>query len=138
MTGVLFCLSVGFVGYVVYVLVDEQRTPIPGIPIPVQPIVTIKPTRSAATPKTARAAKSTSAIKSTAIAAKKTAPKPVGVTPDPILAYLGKNGLTTVAKLSRDLPESRKMIEDRIARLIQDDTISQATIGRAKAVALKG
>jgi hypothetical protein len=112
-TEVLFCLSVEFVAYVVYVLVDEQRTPIPGVPV--QPIVTSKPTKPGTTPKAARAtkAKSASAIKSTAKAIKKVAPKADRVTPDPILAYLGKNGLTTVAKLTRELPESRKTVEGR-------------------------
>ena len=138
MTEVLFCLSVGFVGYVVYVLVDEQRMPIPEAPV--EPVVTTKPTGHGATPKKDRPtkAKSASAIKPTTKAIKKAAPKADNVTPDPILAYLGKNGLTTVAKLTRELPESRKTVEDKIARLIQDRAITQTTIGRAKAVALKG
>jgi predicted HTH transcriptional regulator len=137
MTEVLFCLSVGFVAYVVYVLVNEQRTPIPIMPE--QPNIKIKPTRLGATRKTTKVtkAKSASAIKSTETTIKKTAQNADNVTSDPVVAYLSKNGLTTIAKLSRDLPESRKTVEDRIARLIQEGTISQTTVGRAKAVTLK-
>jgi predicted HTH transcriptional regulator len=120
MTEVLFCLSVGFVAYVVYVLVDEQRMSIPGVPV--QPIVAIKPTKPAAR---ATKAKSTTVSKSTAKPVKKAAPKADNITPDLILAYLGKNGLTTVAKLTREIPESRKTIEDKITQLIQDDVITK-------------
>jgi predicted HTH transcriptional regulator len=137
MTEVLFYLSVGFVGYVAYVLVDEQRR---GSPIlDSGSVVTIKSpqTKSPRKPATAKKAKSASAKSSPTAAVKKTVAKPVDPTADAILAYLGKNGITTVAKLARELTESRKMIEDGIGRLFQEGAISQTTIGRAKAVELK-
>jgi hypothetical protein len=138
MTEALFYLSVGFVGYVAYVLVDEQRRGNPslssGSVITITPPQTKPPPRKTAT---AKKAKAVSAKKSPAAAIKKTVAKPVDPTSDAILAYLGKNGITTVAKLARELPESRKMIEDSIGRLIQEGTISQTTIGRGKAVEVK-
>lgn len=129
MTEVFFCLSVGFVGYVVYVLLDEQMAVNSGVPE--EPVVIVKPSRPRAPRKTATDAKT----KSTA-AVKESAPEPVNLTTDAILTYLGKNGLTTVAKLSRELPESRKMIQDRIDQLIQEGAISLSTVRNAKAVAL--
>jgi hypothetical protein len=129
MAEVLFCLSLGFVGYVIYVLVDEQKVPNPGMPE--EGVVVVKPSRPRTPRKTATAAKAKSA------AVKKSAPEPVNSTADALLAYLEKNGLTTIAKLTRELPESRKMIEDCIDRLSREGTISQTTIARAKAVALK-
>ena len=137
MTEVLFYLSVGFVGYVAYVLVDEQRRANPGPEL--APIVNPKSSTTKAPRKTATAkkAKSVSATKSPAAAIKKTVAKPVDPTSDAILAYLGKNGATTIAKLARELPESRKVIEGRLERLIAEGAISQTTIGRAKAVTVK-
>jgi predicted HTH transcriptional regulator len=129
MTEVLFCLSIGFVGYVVYVLVDEQRTPNSGIPEEL--VLAVEPSKPRTPRNTARAAKTKSAVAEL----KKAVPEP-SLTPDPILTYLGKNGLTTVAKLSRELPESRKMIQDRIDQLIQEGAISLSTVRNAKAVAL--
>jgi predicted HTH transcriptional regulator len=135
MTEVLFYLSVGFFGYAAYVLVDEQRRAKPSVkPKPVvtaiKPASTKKPSKAA----TAKKAKPASAKKPPALAIK----KPAGQASDAILAYLSKNGVTTVAKLTRELPESRKVIESRIERLIQEGSIAQTTIGRAKAVAVKG
>jgi predicted HTH transcriptional regulator len=139
MTEALFYLSVGFVGYVAYVLVDEQRRvgisqKSAGSVAAITPSQTKPPRKTA----TAKKAKAVSAKKSPAASIKKTVAKPVDPTSDAILAYLGKNGITTVTKLARELPESRKMIEDSIGRLIQEGAISQTTIGRAKAVEFKG
>lgn len=132
MTEVLFFLSVGFLGYVAYVLVDEQKASKSLKPI--KPILTVKPPKPKATRKPA--VKSAKQKKPTT--PKKSATKPISPGSDPIISYLGKNGLTTIAKLSQELPESRKMIEERVERLIQEGALSLTTIRRAKAVALKG
>lgn len=140
MTEVLFYLSVGFFGYAAYVLVDEQRKgkpsvkPKPVVTAAIKPASAKKPSKAA----TVKKAKPALAKKPPASAIKKPAAKPAGQASDPILAYLSKNGVTTVAKLTRELPESRKVIESRIERLIQEGSIAQTTIGRAKAVAVKG
>jgi hypothetical protein len=77
MTEVLFFLSVGFIGYVAYVLVDEQRRANPGPKL--APIVNPKSSITKAPRKTATAkkAKSVSATKSPAAAIKKTVAKPL-------------------------------------------------------------
>jgi predicted HTH transcriptional regulator len=127
MTEVLFCLSVGFVAYVFYVLVDEQMGLNTGAPQ--QPVLTVEPSKIKASRKTATVSKGIMAKKGSGISA--------DVVSDPILSYLSKNGLTTVAKLSRELPENRKTIEERIGLLIQEGVITQAIVRRAKTVALK-
>jgi predicted HTH transcriptional regulator len=131
MTEVLFCVSIGFVAYVVYVLVDEQKSL--NTRLPEKPVEVI----THSTPKPPRKKTTTTKAKSAKAAATKTAPKPVASSSDPIITYLGKNGLTTIAKLSKDLPESRKMIQSRIDQLIQEGILSLTTIRNAKAVALK-
>jgi hypothetical protein len=122
MTEVLFCLSVGFVGYVIYVLVEEQMPHKPGVPI--EPIPAVIPAKPRPTRKTATTKK-------------KATPETLNLTSNAILAYLGKNGQTTIAKLVRELPENRKTIEDNIAQLILQGSITQTIIRRAKTVALK-
>jgi len=129
MTEVLFCLSVGFVAYVVYVLVDEQIALNPVVPK--EPILTAKPPRPRATRTTASATKTRSAA-----TAKKNIPEDFDRTSAAILAYLGENGLTTIAKLARELAENRKTIEEKVDRLIQKGDVSLTTFRRAKAVDL--
>jgi len=129
MTEVLFCLSVGFVAYVVYVLVDEQIALNPVVPK--EPILTAKPPRPRATRTTASATKTRSEA-----TAKKSIPEDFDRTSTAILAYLGENGLTTIAKLARELAENRKTIEEKVDRLIQKGDVSLTTFRRAKAVDL--
>jgi flagellar basal body-associated protein FliL len=131
MTEVLFCVSIGFVAYVVYVLVDEQKSL--NTRIPEKPVAVVK----ASTPKPPRKKATTTKAKPAKAALTKAAPKPPRSSSDPIVTYLGKNGLTTIAKLSIELPESRRIIESRIDQLIQEGTLSLSTIRNAKAVALK-
>ena len=143
MTEVLFYLSVGFFGYAAYVLVDEQRKAKPGLKLaPPVKVVPVKPPKTKVSSKTKTApskkAKAVSATKTPAAPVKKAAAKPVSPAPDAIVSYLSKNGVTTIAKLARELPESRKVIEGRIERLIQEGAIAQTTLGRAKAVVVKG
>jgi hypothetical protein len=132
MTEVLFCLSVGFVAYVVYVLVDEQKTL--NLTAPERQVLTVKPSRTRKTRNTAASAKT----KPKSTNNNKSAAQSAGTTSDAILSYLGKNGLTTVAKLSRDLPDGRKAIQDSVDRLIQENVLTHTLIRRAQAVALKG
>ena len=133
MTEVLFCLSVGFVAYIAYVLVDEQRANQPALPFAkTRPPKAIAPKRTVA-----KKAKPATAKKPTATAKSKPATLATNKTPDAIISYLSKNGQTSIAKLSKDLPGGRKAIEDKLNRLIEAGAISQTTIGRAKAVAIK-
>jgi hypothetical protein len=141
MTEVLFYLSVGFFGYAAYVLVDEQRKAKSGVKLaPPVKVAPVKPPKTKVSGKTApsKKAKAVSATKSPAAPVKKAAAKSASPTPDAIVSYLGKHGATTIAKLARELPETRKVLEGRIERLIQDGAIVQTTLGRAKAVAVKG
>jgi len=132
MTEVLFCLSVGFFAYVVYVLVDEQK-PL-NLTVPERQVITVKPSRTKKSLNTAVSAKA----KPKSANNKKSAAKSAEATSDAILSYLEKNGLTTVAKLSRDLPDGRKVIQVNIDRLIQKNVLTHTLIRRAQAVALKG
>jgi hypothetical protein len=131
MTEVLFCVSIGFVAYVVYVLVDEQKSL--NARMPEKPVTVVK----TSTPRPPRKKATTTKAKSKKPVVAKAAPKSAGLSSDPIITYLGKNGLTTIAKLSKELPESRKIIQSRIDQLIQEGTLSLSTIRNAKAVALK-
>jgi hypothetical protein len=169
MTEALFFLSVGFFGYLVYVLVDEQRALTPGVPgvsaVIEETVTAVKPSKAKPPRKTATAAKAkpatsvkkpaakpvavsadpvlaktkaaTAAKAKPAASVKKPVAKPIAVSADPVLTYLGKNGLTTIAKISRELPESRKLIQDRIDRLVQEGAITLTTVRNAKAVTLK-
>ncbi len=114
MPEVLFCLSIGFVGFVVYALVNNQRTT--NFRVTGELILAVKPSISKTPRNTAKATKTKSATAEL---------KKASLIVDPILTYLGKNGLTTVAKPSRNLAESRKHIQDRIDLLTQEDTISR-------------
>ncbi len=131
MTEVLFYLSVGFVGYVVYVFVDEQRALNPKFVE--EPVLIAKPSKT----KTSRKIVAAMKPKSVTTQLEETNAEPADPTTVAILSYLGKNGLTTIAKLARELPESRKMIEDSVDRLIQKDAITLTVFRRAKTVALK-
>ena len=133
MTEVLFCLSVGFVAYIAYVLVDEQKGNQPA-----KPVAKARPPKTKAPKKTAvKKAKPATAKKPSATNQRKPATQTASKTPDTIISYLSKNGQTTVAKLSKELPGGRKAIEETLNRLIEAGAISQSTMGRAKAVALK-
>jgi predicted HTH transcriptional regulator len=139
MTEALFYLSIGFVGYVAYALVGDQIKHKPKLPA--KPLVAAKPPKPSkpsktTKPKTARKPAPAKKAKATTTVKTQTA-EPVNVTSEAILAYLGKNGQTTIAQLARELPDNRKTIEDSIGKLIKKGAISQTTIRRAKTVALK-
>jgi|GEM_PF-3165310 len=149
----LFALSIGFLGYVVYALVGEQvagnagttakRTTQSAKPLTAG-AKTETATASKAKPKAAAKkkapAKATATAKSTATKAtaakKKPTAKPVSPPVNPVIAYLEKNGQTSIAKLTRELPDDKQAIQDNIDRLLQDGKITQKTVGRAKTIAL--
>ena len=141
MTEALFYLSIGFFGYVAYALVGEQIVHKPKLSA--KPLVAAKPTKPSkpskpsktTKPKTAR--KPAASKKAKATTGKTQTAEPVNVTSEAVLAYLGKNGQTTIAQLARELPDNRKTIEDSIGQLIKKGDITQTTIRRAKTVALK-
>jgi hypothetical protein len=135
MIKLLFAISAVFVSYVVYALVGEQ------IEInaqasqekPARPVVTVKPSRTRAVRKSAKAKK---AKPLATVAVEKGAPEPIVLAANAIRGYLVNNGATTVAKLARELPEGKKTIQLGIERLVQEGAITHKTVGRAKVVAL--
>lgn len=133
MTEVLFCLSVGFVAYVAYVLVDEQQGNQRAFPVATKnPPIAKSPKKT--TPKKVKPA---AAKKPPSAGKSKPAAQAAVKAPDAIIAYLTKNGQTTIAKLSKELPGGRKAIEDSLSHLFDAGAITQTTVGRAKAVAIK-
>lgn len=136
----LLALSFGFLGYVVYALVGEQvagnavnttKRPTPSA----KPSTDNTKTKAAIKAKPKTAVKKKPAAKATA-AKKKPAAEPVKQPVNPIIAYLEKNGQTSIAKITRELPDGKKAIQDNINQLIQEGKIMQGTVGRAKTIAL--
>ncbi len=131
----LFSATVVFFVYTAYALVGEQ------VAISAQ----ARPTKKPAQPKAPVTATKAGALKKKATAEKKPAgtakvkksQDPVIVTADAIRRYLAKNGDTTIAKLTRELPAGKTTIQHSIDNLVQEGAITQTTQGRAKAVALK-
>jgi predicted HTH transcriptional regulator len=130
MTEIFFALSVGFVGYCVYAIVDEQKSH--NARLPRKASITEKSPKLAKPRKTAVAKKKKPASKEV----KKAVQKPTVNMSKDVLAYLKKNGLTTIAKLNGELPAGKKAIQDSIEKLIGEGKISQTTVGRARAVEL--
>jgi hypothetical protein len=135
MIKLLFAISAVFVSYVVYALVGEQIecNAQASQEKPKQPVVTVKPSRTRAARKPATPAK---AKPLATVVMERSAPEPIALAANAIRDYLANNGITTVAKLNRELPEGKKTIQLGIDRLVQDGTIILKTVGRAKAVAL--
>jgi hypothetical protein len=140
MTEVLFTASVAFVGYVIYVLVDEQMSPgkhyrvdvqnelpakIVKLPIP-------KPTRTRAKPAKAR----TNANKAATIILNLT--ESVGTAAGSIWRYLNEKGPTAVAQLVKELPEDNKTLQRSIGWLAQEGKITLDTIDRVETIGLTG
>jgi Winged helix-turn-helix domain (DUF2582) len=135
MTEVFFTASVAFVGYVIYVLVDEQMGPAknyidvqpgPSTKVVKQPIP--KPTRTRTKP--AKARKVAAIILNLS--------ESVGTAAGSIWHYLNEKGPTTVAKLVKELPEDNKTLQRSIGWLAQEDKITLETIGQVETIALKG
>jgi Winged helix-turn-helix domain (DUF2582) len=139
MTEVLFTASVAFVGYVIYVLVDEQMSPAKHYRVDVQnespaKIVKLpipKPSRTQAKPIKARIKEKRSATIILNLA------ESVGTAAGSIWRYLNEKGPTAVAKLVKELPEDNKTLQRSIGWLAQEDKITLETIGQIETIALK-
>ncbi len=136
MTEVLFTASVAFVGYVIYVLVDEQMSPAKSYIVDVQSGSSTKvvkqpnpkPTKTRTKPAKAR----------TITAIKSDLSESVGTAAGSIWNYLNEKGPTAVAKLVRELQDDSKTLQRSIGWLAQEDKISLETIGRIETISLKG
>ena len=136
MTEVLFTASVAFVGYVIYVLVDEQMSPAknyildfqPGPPAKVVKLPIPKPTRTRT--KSAKAREVASIILNLT--------ESVGMAAGSIWNYLNEKGPTAVVKLVKELPEDNKTLQRSIGWLAQEDKITLETKDRVETIALKG
>ncbi|WP_411725690.1 winged helix-turn-helix domain-containing protein [Methyloglobulus sp.] len=136
MTEMFFTVSVIFVGYVVYVLVDEQLTIANTLVIEVNP----EPPVAAVNPSTARPARNNAKapkVKPVAETIRKGMPELVGMTAGSIWRYLNKNGPTSVAKMVRELPDDSKTVQRSIGWLAQEGKITLNNIGRVETIALK-
>ena len=135
MTEILFTASVVFVGYVIYVLVDEQMSPAKHYIVDIQPkssakIVKIPIAKPAGTrTKPAQARKVVSNILNLS--------EIVGTSAGSIWRYLNEKGPTDVIKLIKELPEDNKILQRSIGWLAQEDKITLDTIGRVETIALK-
>ena len=98
---------------------------------PVAVVVTKEaPKKSSPAPK---APKKSPAVTTTNI----TSPELVGLTAGSIWHYLEKNGVTSVAKLVRELPEEEKTIQRSIGWLAQEGKILLNTNNRVETIELK-
>ena len=144
MTEVFFGLSVAFVGYAVYVLVEEQVTinkaqavallPEKAVDLPkfeaiVAAVPTPTPTR---TRTTAQTKKPKTDIASKII----NLPEQVGMAAGNVYRFLDKNGAVSVTKLLREIKEDGKTIQRSIGWLAQEGKISLETINRVETIAL--
>lgn len=140
MTEVLFTASVAFVGYVIYVLVDEQLNPAKIHIVDVQPkpptkVVTQpipKPARTRAKP-----TKSSTNEKGAATIILNLT-ESVGTAAGSIWRYLNEKGPTAVAKLIKELPEDNKTLQRSIGWLAQEGKITLDTIDRVETIGLTG
>lgn len=140
MIEVLFAASVAFVGYVIYVLVDEQINPPKPFVIEVKPLPTVKTSASTIkteTPKQVRSSVQATKTKSAVNTKTQDIPKLVSITSGSIWKYLQKNGSTSVAKMIQELPEDNKTLQRSIGWLAQEDKITLDNVGRVETIALK-
>jgi Winged helix-turn-helix domain (DUF2582) len=139
MTEVFFNAGVAFVGYVIYVLVDEQMSPAKNYIVDVQPGTStkvvkqpiLKPTSNRTIPTKSR----TKEKRVATIILNLT--ESVGMAAGSIWRYLNEKGSTAVATLVKELPEDNKTLQHSIGWLAQEDKIAIETIGRVETIALK-
>ncbi|ESS72742.1 hypothetical protein MGMO_47c00090 [Methyloglobulus morosus KoM1] len=136
MTEVLFTASVAFVGYVIYVLVDEQMSPAKNYIVEVRPEPPAKAIKQPIPKPTRARTKPAKARQVTAIILNLS--ESVGMAAGSIWHYLNEKGPTAVAKLVKELPESNNTLQRSIGWLAQEDKIALETIGRVETISLKG
>lgn len=137
MTEMFFAVSVIFVGYVIYVLVDEQlaiaNTLVievnPGLPVAAANLSTTRPARDHAKATKVRT------VAETII--RNNMPELVGIAAGRVWRYLNKKGSTPVAKLVRELSDDNKTVQRSIGWLAREGKITLNNIGRVETIALK-
>lgn len=136
MTEVLFGISAAFVGYVIFVLVDEQMTAhtaqsIYLIPAGEEP----EPVKAKATEpsslKAARPSKTKAKIDRTI-----NVPEQVGLAAGSVYRYLEKSGVISVAKMLRELKEDNKTIQRSIGWLAQEGKINLEIVKKVEMISL--
>ncbi len=135
MTEVLFAASVAFVGYVIYVLVDEQMASANTSAAEIQPVSSVNADKPI-TPKPIRARTKSPQVRKVATTIINVTER-VGTAAGSIWNYLNENGPTAVTKLVNILPEDNKTLQRSIGWLAQEDKITLETISRRETIALK-
>jgi hypothetical protein len=130
MTEVLFGASVAFVGYVIYVLVDEQLA-----------VNSVKPlyltTEQASKPVLVNSPKTVRAVKTRAKVSKiSNVPEQVGLAAGNVYRFLNDKGVVSVAKLVRELKEDSKTIQRSIGWLAQEGKITLEMMNRVEMISL--
>lgn len=137
MTEVLFGISVAFVGYAVYVLVDEQMTANRVNHIQLQPVSKIEmPDIETQKPLTVKPKASRPAKKPVLKNVQVNLPEQVGMAAGKVYRHLEHSGLTSVKKLVSALGEDNKLIQRSIGWLAQEGKIELKTENRVETIAL--
>lgn len=135
MTEVLFGLSAAFVGYVIYVLVDEQMAGHSPQPIYLapdeEPEAVKRKINKPSSRKTTRTEKTKAKISKT-----NNAPEQVGMAAGNVYRYLEKSGAISVAKMARELKEDSKTIQRGIGWLAQEGKITLKMVKRVEMISL--
>ena len=152
MTEVMFGLSVAFVGYVVYVLVDEQmasppentlvimaQPPTDHVPVDerVEAVVDLPIIYDNPIPKISQQSTRKPTVKPSEIIKNLNMSELVGSAAGSIYRYLDNNGATSVAKLVRDIPEDNKLVQRAIGWLAQEGKITLDDNGRTETIGLQ-
>ncbi len=135
MTEVLFGLSAAFVGYIIYVLVDEQMTINAAQPVNFISEAEPQPAAESAIKSSSRNTARTGSTKAKSPKVNKV-PEQVGLAAGNVYRYLEKNGAISVAKMLRELQEDSKTIQRSIGWLAQEGKITLAVIKRVETISL--
>ncbi len=137
MTEVLFGFSVAFVGYAVYVLVDEQMSASRLSRSELQPVSKIDTPEIETPQPLTRKLKSTPPAKKPVLTKVSTnLPEQVGTAAGKVYRHLEKNGLIPVKKLISALGEDNKLIQRSIGWLAQEGKIELKTENRVETISL--
>jgi Winged helix-turn-helix domain (DUF2582) len=130
MTEVLFGASVAFVGYVIYVLVDEQLAVNSAKPLYLTTEQAYEPVL-VNTPKKVRAVKTRAKVSKIS-----NVPEQVGLAAGNVYRFLNDKGVVSVAKLVRELKEDSKTIQRSIGWLAQEGKITLEMMNRVEMISL--
>jgi len=135
MTEVLFGLSAAFIGYVIYVLVDEQMAVKPVQPVAIAPEKTTGTVKANAPKAVARKTTRVKKTKSKVVNLSNV-PEQVGMAAGSVYRYLRDNGSISVTKLVHELKEDSKTIQRSIGWLAQEGKITLEMVNRVEMIKL--